>query len=155
TLALDMLEDLSDVDSIVVAIGGGGLIAGLSTAVKALRPSVRIIGVEPEGSPTLFASVKAGHVVTLPEVTTAVPTMACRRTDERVFDAVRRNVDDIVLVSDEAMRTAARWLWFEMGIAADLSGAASVAALQQGKVAARDGEHVCALICGAGPDGIA
>jgi threonine dehydratase len=60
----------------------------------------------------------------------------------------------VVLVSDEAMRKAARWLWFEMGVAADLSGAAAIAALQQGKVASSERERVCALICGAGPDGI-
>jgi threonine dehydratase len=155
TLALDIVEDLPDLDAIIIAIGGGGLIAGLSTALKQLKPSVRIIGVEPEGSPTLHASLRAGHVVALPEVTTTVPTMACRRTDERVFELVHRNVDDVVLVSDEAMRKAARWLWFEMGIAADLSGAASVAALQQGSVSAPKGKHVCALICGAGPDGMA
>src|SRR5262249_22710422 len=130
TLALDILDDLPDVEVILVGIGGGGLIAGMATAIKALRPSARIIRIEPEGSPTLHASRKAGHVVTLPEITTIVPTMACRRTDDAVFDAVQRHVDDIVLVGDDAMRKAARWLWFEMGIAADLSGAASVAALQ-------------------------
>jgi threonine dehydratase len=155
TLALDILEELPDLDAIIIAIGGGGLIAGMSTALKALRPSIRIIGVEPEGSPTLHASLAAGRVVTLPKVTTAVATMSCQRTDERVFEAVRRNVDSVVLVSDDAMRKAARWLWFEMGIAADLSGAAAIAALQQGKVTVSANERVCALICGAGPDGIA
>ena len=103
----------------------------------------------------LMHALDAGRVVTLPEVTTAVPTMACQRTDERVFELVRRNVEDIVLVTDEAMRDAARWLWFEMGIAAVLSGAASIAALRQGAVKLAAGAHVCALICGAGPDGIA
>jgi threonine dehydratase len=155
TLALDILDELPDLDAIIIAIGGGGLIAGMSTALKALRPSIRIIGVEPEGSPTLRASLEAGRVVTLPKVTTAVATMSCQRTDERVFEAVRRNVDSVVLVSDDAMRKAARWLWFEMGIAADLSGAAAIAALQEGKVTVSASERVCALICGAGPDGIA
>ncbi len=155
TLALDILEEIADVEVVLVGIGGGGLIAGMATAIKALRPSARIIGVEPEGSPTLHASLKAGHVVTLPEITTIVPTMSCLRTDDAVFDTVRRHVDEIVLVSDEAMRKAARWLWFEMGVAADLSGAASVAALQSGLVTAPATAHVCALICGAGPDGMA
>jgi threonine dehydratase len=94
-------------------------------------------------------------VVTLERVTTSVPTMAARRTDERIFDIVRRHVDGIVLVTDEEMRTAAQWLWFELGIAADLSGAASIAALMTGKVRAGPDAHVCSLICGAGPDGIA
>ncbi|HEX2554734.1 MAG TPA: threonine/serine dehydratase [Microvirga sp.] len=154
TLGLEILEDLPDLDTILVAIGGGGLIAGLATAVKARRPDVRIIGIEPTGSPTLRACLDAGACVALPAVTTAVPTMACRQTDPRIYETVRRTVDDIVLVSDEAMAEAARWLWFETGVAADLSGAASIAALQAHAARLSDRRHVCALICGAGPDGI-
>jgi threonine dehydratase len=153
TLGLEILDDLPDMDAILVAIGGGGLIAGLSTAIRARRPSVKIIGIEPIGSPTLKASLDAGHVVTLAEVTSRVPTMSCRRTEEPVFDIVRRNVDEIVLVSDEAMAEASRWLWFEMGVAADLSGAASLAALRQGIPALGNARHICALVCGAGAEG--
>ena len=155
TLGLEILEDLPDVDTILVAIGGGGLIAGLATAVKARRPAVRIVGIEPTGSPTLHACLEAGACVALPAVTTGVPTMACRQTDPRIYDVVRRTVDGIVLVSDEAMQEAARWLWFEAGIAADLSGAASIAALRAHAALLSDRPHVCALICGAGPEGTA
>ncbi len=127
--------------------------AGVSTAIRARRPGVKIIGVEPVGSPTLKASIEAGHVVELPEVTSRVATMACRQTDDRIFEIVRRNVDDIVLVSDEDMAEASRWLWFEMGIAADLSGAASLAALRQGLPGLSGAKHICALVCGAGAEG--
>ena len=155
TLGLEILEQMPSVDTILVAIGGGGLISGLATAVKAVRPSVRIIGIEPVGAPTLHASLQAGRVVTLDKVTTIVPTMAAKRTDERNFEIVKRLVETIVLVTDDEMKAAAQWLWFELGIAADLSGAASIAALMTGKVKPAAGSHVCALICGAGPDGIA
>ncbi len=155
TLGLEILEELPDMDAILVAIGGGGLIAGLGAAIRARRPSVRIIGVEPVGSPTLKASLDRGEVVTLPEVTSRVPTLSCRRTDERVFELVRRTVDEIVLVSDEEMADASRWLWFEMGIAADLSGAASLAALRRGLPGLEGARHVCALVCGAGAEGTA
>ena len=153
TLGLEILDDLPDMDAVVVAVGGGGLISGLSTAIRAKRPGVKIIGVEPTGSPTLKASVDAGHVVTLAEITSRVPTMSCRRTDDRIFEIVRANVDEIVLVSDEAMEEAARWLWFEMGVAADLSGAASLAALRRRVPALADAQHICALVCGAGAEG--
>ncbi len=153
TLGLEILDDLPDMDAIVIAIGGGGLISGLATAIRARRPTVRIIGVEPTGSPTLKASIEAGHVVTLAQLTTRVATMACRRTDERIFDVVRKGVDEIVLVSDEAMAEASRWLWFEMGIAADLSGAASLAALRTAPGIVAGARHVCALVCGAGAEG--
>jgi threonine dehydratase len=154
TVGLEILEQTPSVDTILVAIGGGGLIAGLATAVKALKPSVRIVGIEPVGAPTLHASIQAGRVVTLDKVTTRVPTMAAGRTDERIFEIVRQHVEGIVLVTDEEMMAAAQWLWFELGIAADLSGAASIAALMSGKFRAAADSHVCALICGAGPDGI-
>jgi len=154
TLALDLLEDVPDLDVVLIAIGGGGLIAGMATALKALRPKIRIIGIEPTGSPTLKASFEAGEVVTLSEVTTCVPTMACRRTDERIFELVRDAVHEVVLVTDDEMRDAARWLWFEAGVAADLSGAASIAALREHAALLSDRPHVCALICGAGPEGL-
>jgi threonine dehydratase len=153
TLGLDILDDLADFDAILVAIGGGGLIAGVSTAIRARRPAVKVVGVEPVGSPTLKASLEAGHVVTLPEVTSRVPTMSCRRTDERVFEVVRRNVDDIVLVTDDEMAAASRWLWFEMGVAADLSGAAAVAALLKAPASLAGARHICVLVCGAGAEG--
>ncbi|MBB5754987.1 threonine dehydratase [Prosthecomicrobium pneumaticum] len=80
--------------------------------------------------------------------------MSCAETDPAVYDLVRRHVDEIVLVEDEAMVEASRWLWFELGIAADLSGAASVAALRSGAVAFGPGRTIAGLVCGAGPDGI-
>ena len=155
TLGLDILDDMPDVDVILVAIGGGGLITGLSTAVKALRPQTRIIGIEPVGAPTLHASLAAGHVVTLDRLDTRVATMSCRRTEEPIYEAVVRHVDEIVLVTDDEMEQAARSLWFEFGIAADLSGAASLAALASGKVKVAPGSRICALVCGAGTDGLA
>jgi threonine dehydratase len=155
TTALEILKQACQVKEILVAIGGGGLISGISLTAKALSPSIRIVGVEPTGSPTLYESVKAGRVVALPEITTKVPTMACRQTEPLNFEIVRRYVDEIVLVTDEEMADAARWLWFEMGLATDLSGASTIAALRSGKVRPKKGRKVCALVCGAGPDGMA
>jgi threonine dehydratase len=129
TLALEILEDLATVDVLLVAIGGGGLISGVALAAKALRPEITIIGVEATGAPTLHSSLAAGQVVTLPTVTTRANTLAPRRTEAINFELVRQYVDDIVLVTDDDMTAAARWLWFEMGVAAELSGAATVAAL--------------------------
>jgi threonine dehydratase len=154
TLGLEILDDLPDMDAILIAIGGGGLASGMSTAIRAKRPNVRIIGVEPTGSPTLRACLDAGRLVALDAVTSKVATLSCRQTDERIYEIVRRNVDEIVLVSDEEMETAARWLWFEMGVAADLSGAASLAALRRDIPTLNRAKHVCALVCGAGPEGV-
>lgn len=155
TLGLDILDDMPDVDVVLVAIGGGGLISGLSTAIKAKKPSVRIVGIEPVGSPTLHACFAAGRLVALERLETRVATMSCRQTDQRIFEIARRHVDEIVLVSDDEMAAAARSLWFEFGVAADLSGAASVAVLHSGRTSFAPGARVCALVCGAGADGLA
>jgi threonine dehydratase len=154
TVALEIFEQDPEVDTLLVAIGGGGLISGVAVAAKALKPSIRVIGIEAEGSPTLKRSVETGYAFGLDAVTTSVATMACARTDDRVFEIVRRGVDDIVLVSDDEMRSAARWLWFEMGLAADLSGAAAVAALQTGRIVLPPERRACAIVCGAGPDAL-
>jgi threonine dehydratase len=136
-----------------VAIGGGGLISGVATAIKALRPRARVIGVEPVGAPTLTESLRAGRLVELASIETEVGVLAPRRSERITFDIIRALVDDIVLVEDAEMREAARWLWRETGVAAELAGAAAVAALRGGK--AVDGAAtVCALVCGAGGDGL-
>jgi threonine dehydratase len=153
TLGLEILEDLPDVDVVLVAIGGGGLISGLATAIKEIRPETRIIGIEPEGSPTLHACLEANALVSLERLDTRVATMSCRRTELPIFETVQRYVEKIVLVSDEEMERAARWLWFEYGAAADLSGAASIAALLSRQYVPPPGARVCALVCGAGTDG--
>lgn len=154
TLGLELLDAVPDVDTVLVAIGGGGLISGMAVALKALKPSVRIIGIEPYGSPTLKACLDAGRLTRLDVVTSRVATMSCGLTDQNIYETVREHVDNIVLVSDESMVEAARWLWFELGIAADLSGAAAVAALRAGAVNFGCSEVVGALICGAGADGL-
>ena len=154
TLGLEMLKQSSHCDAFVIAIGGGGLISGVSSAIKQKKPSARIIGVEPVGAPTLKSSLEAGEVVTLPKVETGANTLAPRRSEAVNYDIIRENVEEIVLVSDEEMLEAARWLWFEFGIAAELSGAASLAALRAGRVALDPAESVGILICGAGSDGV-
>ncbi|MDF1608944.1 threonine/serine dehydratase [Hoeflea sp. YIM 152468] len=154
TVALEILDELPDLDAILIAIGGGGLLTGMAVALKTLKPSIRIIGIEPVGCPTFHASLAAGQVITLPKVSTRVATMACARTDPDVFELSRHLIDDIILLEDRAMEEAARWLWTELGLAADLSGAAAVAALRGGHVALTATETVCALVCGAGTEGI-
>ena len=153
TIGLEIFDDAPEIDLLLVAIGGGGLISGVATAAKALHPSVRVVGVEPVGAPTLYESVRAGAVIELPSVTTAANTLAPRRSAELNLAIIREKVDEIVLVDDDEMREAARWLWFETGVAAELSGAAAVAALLAGRVEA-EGLRACAVICGVGTDGL-
>jgi threonine dehydratase len=154
TIALEIFDDAPQNDTLLVAIGGGGLISGIAVAAKAINPNIRIVGVEPIGAVTLYSSLKAGRVVELDRIETAAGTLGARRTSQLNLDLVREHVSEIVLVSDDEMRAGARWLWFELGIAAELSGAAAVAALLSRRYPVGDGERICALVCGAGTDGL-
>ena len=154
TLGLEVLEDVPDADTVLVAVGGGGLISGVATALKALRPSVCVIGVEPVGAPTLHDSLEAGALVTLERIETEAGTLAPLRSAPLNLELIAAGVDRIVLVDDEAMREAARWLWFEAGVAAELSGAAALAALTSGAYRPEPEERIVAVVCGAGSDGL-
>ncbi|MDX1423788.1 MAG: threonine/serine dehydratase [Kiloniellales bacterium] len=154
TVGLEILADAPEIDHVIVAIGGGGLISGVATAVKALEASIRVSGVEPVGAPTLTRSLEAGAPVALPEIATAAGTLAPARSEAINLEIVARAGDETVLVADEARRAAARWLWAELGSAAELSGAAAMAALLQGRLDVAPGARVCALVCGAGRDGL-
>jgi threonine dehydratase len=154
TVGLEIMRDLPDVDAILVAIGGGGLISGVAVAAKAINPNVQVIGVEPFGAPTLRDSVRAGELITLREITTSANTLGPRRSSRLNLDIISKHVDDIVLISDDDMRAAARWLWHESGIGVELSSAATAAALMSGAFKAVAGQRVCAVVCSAGTDGI-
>ena len=154
TIALEVLEQAPEVDLFVVAIGGGGLVSGVAAAAKLLRPDVRIIGVEPTGAPTLKESVSAGKVIELASIQTAAGTLAPRRSDALNLAIIRATVESIVLVSDDEMRDAARFLLSEIGIGAELSGAAALAAVLAGRVPLESARNPCVLVCGAGSDAL-
>jgi threonine dehydratase len=152
TVALEALETDPGIRTIVAAIGGGGLVSGVALAAKALDPTIRVVGVEPVGAPTLRESLRAGRLIELGEIRTAANTLAPRRSAQLNLDLIGDLVDDIVLVSDEEMREAARWLWEEMSVGAELSGAASIAAVLTGRVPSEG--KICAVVSGAGTDGM-
>ncbi len=154
TIGLEVVADLPDVDTVLVGVGGGGLLAGVAVAIRALRPAARVIGVEPTGAPTLHGSLAAGSIQVVDEIRTAAGSLAPRRTEPLNFELTRRLVERIVLVTDDDLRAAARWLWDELAIGAELGGSAAVAALLAGAYTPRPDEKVVAVVCGAGLDGI-
>lgn len=150
TIAYEILKQAPETDVIVAGIGGGGLIAGIALAAKAMKPEIRIIGVEPVGAPTLKNSLAAGKPVMLDDINTEANTLAPRRSADINVAIIRDLVDDIVLVSDEEMQSGAEWLWFEMGQAVELAGAAAIAAIQTGKATAPEEKVMAAVVCGNG-----
>lgn len=153
TIALELFERAPGIDALIVAIGGGGLISGVAGAARLLRPDVRVIGVEPVGAPTLYESVRAGRVIELPSIETKAGSLAPRKSDPYTFEIIRAAVDEIVLVTDEEMRDAARFLLANASVGVELSGAAAMAALLTGKADIGRAKAPCALVCGAGTDG--
>src|SRR5712692_9139093 len=100
TIGLELLEQVPDLDAVVVPVGGGGLIGGIGLAVKAHRPSVRVVGVQAEEMAGMKAAMAAGHRVTLPPATTIADGIAVRRVGEHTFDLTRRYVDEVVSVGE-------------------------------------------------------
>ena len=151
TVALELLEQSDEVDTVVVPIGGGGLIAGMSVAIKSARPNVRVIGVEPVGAAAMRASLDAGAPQTVSPNTVA-DGLAAPMVGDMTFDAVRRFVDDVVLVTDEEILAALRDILTFTKLVVEPAGAAGVAALLTGKIQADRGAHVVAVISGGNVD---
>jgi len=129
TVGLELLEDVPDLNTIIVPIGGGGLISGLSIAAKILNPDIRIVGVQSEAAPALYRSWKAGKIVEVDSVNTIADGLATKKPLDLTFRIIKRHVDDILLVTDQEIGEAVLALLREAHVLAEPSGAASLATL--------------------------
>lgn len=136
TAALELLEDAGPVGTLVVPVGGGGLVAGSSTAAKALQPGIRVVGVEPAEGDDTKRSLEAGERVSIPVPRTIADGQAASIPGELTFSINRNLVDDIALVSDDAVREAMRFAFERLKLVLEPSGATGLAALMDGRVAA-------------------
>lgn len=148
TVGLEIMRDWPDVDVVVVPIGGGGLISGVSMAVKAFKPSVKVIGVESSGAPGMRDSVRAGEVVTLDRVDCIIDGLRVKRVGQQTFEVVRHFVDDIVTLPDEAMFEAMLWVMSHAKLVVEGAAAAPVAALLHGLVKVPAGSRVVCVLSG-------
>jgi threonine dehydratase len=129
TCGLEIVEQVPDVDIVVVPVGGGGLVAGVSAAVRHLRPDVSVIGVEPAGAAKMTASLRAGHPVTLDRTESIADGLMPVRPGDLTFEHVTAFVDRVVTVADDQIARAALWLFSEAKQVVEPSGAATVAAV--------------------------
>ena len=136
---------------VLVPIGGGGLLAGVSAAIRALSPETRIVGIEPAGAPKMRRSLDAGSPVTLDRVDTIADGLKPVRPGDLTFAHVRALVDDVVLVDDESIRRAVVWC-YRQRLVVEPSGAATVAALMSGQVAASEHGETVAVLSGGNLD---
>jgi threonine dehydratase len=147
SVGLEVLEDVPEAAVVVVPIAGGGLIAGVATAVKGLRPDTRVIGVEPEGAATMTAALAAGAVVPIAPKSIA-DGLAAPFVGEGTLAVCRELVDEVVLVRDDEIEEAFRFLYTRAKLACEPAGAAATAALLSGKVVLEPDEQVVAVVSG-------
>ncbi len=134
TLGLEMLSDLPDADALVVPIGGGGLIAGIAIAARALHPDITIIGVQAAGAASCRSSLAAGALQSLPTIATIADGIAVKRPGTLTFSIIQRLVDEVVVVNDEAIISAVLLLMERNKMLVEGAGAVGVAALLSGAI---------------------
>jgi len=150
-VGLELSEQAPDLDTVLVAVGGGGLIGGVAAWCQG---DVRVVGVEPEAAPTLARALAAGEPVDAPAGGIAADSLAPRQVGRIMFPIAQRHVERVVLVEDDAIRAAQEALWRVMRIVAEPGGGAALAALLSGRYRPAPGEHVGVLVCGANTDAV-
>jgi threonine dehydratase len=128
SVGLEIIEQLPDVRTVFVPVGGGGLASGVATALKLSNPLIRVVGVEPAGAPKLTASLAAGHPVTLERTASLADGLLSVRPGELTFEHLRRYLDAVVQVDEDAIAATVRWLFSAARLVVEPSGAVSVAA---------------------------
>ena len=151
TLALELQEQAPGLDTLLVAVGGGGLIGGIAAWYQG---SVKIVGVEPEAAPTLWNALRAGEPVDSVAGGVAADSLAPKRVGSLMFPLAQQYVAESVLVKDQAIVDAQSELWRTLRVAAEPGGAAAIAALLSGAYVPKEGERVGVLVCGGNTDAV-
>ena len=145
TIGLEIINDLDDIDAVIVPIGGGGLISGVAFAIKSIRPSIKVYGVQAAGAPSMFNSIRDGEIKTLPSVSTIADGIAVKKPGNITFDMVSKYVDDIATVTEDEIAAAILALIEKQKMIAEGAGAVSVAAAMFGKFPILGKKVVCVV----------
>ena len=151
TVGLEILEDKSDIDFLFVPVGGGGLSAGVGSAFKTFSPKTKVIGLEPEGAPSMFEALKAGHPITLDNIERFVDGAAVKRVGDITFNICKDVLDDMQLVAEGKICTTILQLYNEDAIVVEPAGALAIAALEE-NAAAIKGKTVVCIVSGSNND---
>ena len=151
SIGLELLNQLEDVEAVIVPVGGGGLISGVAFAIKSLRPSCKVYGVQAAGAASMFQSLHDGHAEALPSVSTFADGIAVKCPGDLTYDLCRQYVDDIVTVTDDEISTAILTLIEQHKLIAEGAGAVSVAAAMFNKVPIQGKKTIC-LVSGGNID---
>ncbi len=151
TVGLEIINEIDDIDAVIVPIGGGGLISGVAYAIKALKPSIKVYGVQATGAPSMYNAVKDGKMECLDSVSTIADGIAVKQPGEHTLELVSKYVDDIALVSDDEIASAILALIEKQKMIAEGAGAVSVAAAMFDKLPIQ-GKKVVSLVSGGNID---
>ncbi len=151
-VGLEILDALPDVGTIVVPIGGGGLIGGIASVVRACRPNTRVVGVQASGCPSIHASFEAGCPVTVPHARTIADGIAVKRPGDVTLPLIRDLVEDVVMVEEDEIADAIFYTLQHLRLLVEGAGAVGVAALLSGKIRPRGDEQVCVVLSGGNID---
>ncbi len=152
TMALEIIAQQPDVNTVIIPVGGGGLIGGMSCALKHYNPDIRIIAVEPEALPSMAQSIAAGAVKKIPPAVTLADGIAVREVGKQTFEMAKKYVDEYVTVNDDEIARAILYLLETEKSVAEGAGAAGVAALLAGKIKIDADTVVCTCVCGGNID---
>lgn len=151
TVGLEIINDLPDIDMIIVPVGGGGLISGIASIVKSIKPTIKIIGVEPEAAPKFNVSLKAGHIMEIEAKRSLADGLLTKKPGNLTFSIVSELVDDVITVTEDEIAMSMVLLMERAKTIAEGAGAASVAALLSGKINVK-GKKVVTVISGGNAD---
>ncbi|MBQ5347887.1 MAG: threonine ammonia-lyase [Ruminococcus sp.] len=145
TIGLEIMNEMNDVDAVICAIGGGGLISGVACAIKHLNPNVKVYGVQAEGAPSMYESLKKGERVTLKKASTIADGIQVKEPGQLTYKYVQQYVDEVVTVSDDEISTAILTLIEKQKMVAEGAGAAPLAAVMFNKVPVKGKKVVCVV----------
>ena len=151
TIALEIIEDMDDVDAIIVPIGGGGLISGIAYTIKSIRPGIKVYGVQAAGAPSMYNSIKSGKIETLKSVSTIADGIAVKTPGDNTFELIKKYVDDIAIVTEDEIASAILALIEKQKMVAEGAGAVAVAAAMFNKFDLK-GKKVVSVVSGGNVD---
>lgn len=152
TIGLEILDQMSNVDVVVVPVGGGGLISGVAYTIKQLKPSCKVYGVQAQGAPSMLKSLESDEIETLDGVNTIADGIAVKTPGDLTYELCQKYVDGVVTVSDDEIALAILTLLEQQKLISEGAGAVSVAAVMNGKIPNIEGKNVCCLVSGGNID---